>query len=187
LAITQSLVTLLQGEIGFESTPGQGSRFWFRLPLKAQTSPQPLQPQARKERQTAGQAWQFLVVDDHHLNRLLVQQILKNAWPESRVVEAENGAQALDFWRAQRFDLVFMDMLMPVMDGVQTTQAIRQSFTSHGLAPVIGLTANVNPQDLERFKDAGLSVLLLKPFDPVKLCDEVEALLLRGMPVGSLA
>jgi signal transduction histidine kinase/CheY-like chemotaxis protein len=183
LAITQSLVTLLQGEIGFESTPGQGSRFWFRLPLTAQTSPPPVQRQARKERQTAGQAWQFLVVDDHHLNRLLVQQILKNAWPESTVVEAENGAQALGLWRAQRFDLVFMDMLMPVMDGVQTTQAIRQSFTSHGLAPVIGLTANVNPQDLQRFKDAGLSALLLKPFDPVKLCDEVEALLLRGAPL----
>jgi CheY-like chemotaxis protein len=108
---------------------------------------------------------------------------LKNAWPESTVVVAENGAQALDLWRAQRFDLVFMDMLMPVMDGVQTTQAIRQSFTSHGLAPVIGLTANVNPQDLQRFKDAGLSGLLLKPFDPVKLCDEVEALLLRGAPL----
>lgn len=185
LAISQSLVTLLQGEIGFESTPGQGSRFWFRLPLTAQTSPQPVLLQARKERQTAGQAWQFLVVDDHRLNRLLVQQILKNAWPESTVVEAENGAQALDLWRAQRFDLVFMDMLMPVMDGAQTTQAIRQSFTSHGLAPVIGLTANVNPKDLARFKDAGLSGLLLKPFDPVKLCDEVEALLLRGMPVGT--
>jgi len=182
LAITQSLVTLLQGEIGFDSTPGQGSRFWFRLPLTAQNAPQPVQRQTRKERQTAGQAWQFLVVDDHHLNRLLVQQILKNAWPESTVVEAENGAQALDFWRAQRFDLVFMDMLMPVMDGAQTTQAIRQSFTLHGLAPVIGLTANVNPQDLQRFKDAGLSALLLKPFDPVKLCDEVEALLLRGSP-----
>ena len=180
LAITQSLVALLQGEIGFASTPGQGSRFWFRLPLTAQTSQQPAKLQAMKERKTAGQAWQFLVVDDHHLNRLLVKQILKNAWPACTVVEAENGAQALDFWRAQRFDLVFMDMLMPVMDGVQTTQAIRQSFTSHGLAPVIGLTANVNPQDLARFKDAGLSALLLKPFDPAQLCDQVEALLLRG-------
>jgi len=180
LAITQSLVALLQGEIGFASTPGQGSRFWFRLPLTAQTSQQPAKLQAMKERKTAGQAWQFLVVDDHHLNRLLVKQILKNAWPACTVVEAENGAQALDFWRAQRFDLVFMDMLMPVMDGVQTTQAIRQSFTSHGLAPVIGLTANVNPQDLARFKDAGLSALLLKPFEPAQLCDQVEALLLRG-------
>ena len=180
LAITQSLVALLQGEIGFASTPGQGSRFWFRLPLTAQTSQQPAKLHAMKERKTAGQAWQFLVVDDHHLNRLLVKQILKNAWPACTVVEAENGAQALDFWRAQRFDLVFMDMLMPVMDGVQTTQAIRQSFTSHGLAPVIGLTANVNPQDLARFKDAGLSALLLKPFDPAQLCDQVEALLLRG-------
>ena len=184
LAITQGLVELLEGEIGFDSTPGQGSCFWFRLPLTAQTPP-PAKLPASKVWQTAGQACRFLVVDDHHLNRLLVKQILKNAWPKSTVVEAENGAQALDLWRAQRFDLVFMDMLMPVMDGVQTTQAIRQSFTSHGLAPVIGLTANVNPQDLQRFKDAGLSALILKPFDPVKLCDEVEALLLRGTPLAA--
>jgi CheY-like chemotaxis protein len=146
-----------------------------------------VKPQAAKVLQTAQQAWQFLVVDDHGLNRLLVKQVLKNAWPESTVVEAENGAQALALWRQQRFDLVFMDMVMPVMDGVETTQAIRQSFTAHGLAPVIGLTANVNPQDLARFKDAGLSALLLKPFDPVKLCDEVEALLLRGAPMTSLS
>jgi len=180
LAITQGLVELLEGEIGFDSTPGQGSCFWFSLPLMAQAPLQRVKPQAAKVLQTAHHAWQFLVVDDHGLNRLLVKQVLKNAWPESTVVEAENGAQALEFWRHQRFDLVFMDMVMPVMDGVQTTQAIRQSFTAHGLAPVIGLTANVNPQDLERFKDAGLSALLLKPFYPVKLCDEVESLLLRG-------
>jgi CheY-like chemotaxis protein len=180
LAITQGLVELLQGQIGFDSTPGLGSRFWFRLPLQAQIPPHPAQPQAAKVLQSANQTWHFLVVDDHRLNRLLVKQVLTHAWPHSVVVEAENGAQALNLWRAQRFDLVFMDMLMPVMDGVQTTQAIRQSFTSHGLAPVIGLTANVNPQDLARFRDAGLSALLLKPFDPVQLCDEVEALLLRG-------
>ena len=185
LAITQSLVELLGGEIGFDSTPGQGSRFWFRLPLQAQAQPPQTQPKATPVLHTADQAWQFLVVDDHRLNRLLVKQVLTHAWPHCTVAEAENGAQALALWRGQRFDLVFMDMLMPVMDGVQTTQAIRQSFTTHGLAPVIGLTANVNPQDLGRFKDAGLSALLLKPFDPVKLCDEVEALLLRGVPVNS--
>ncbi len=182
LAITQGLVDLLQGEIGFDSTPGQGSRFWFCLPLQAQTPPVSVKGPAARALQTADQAWQFLVVDDHRLNRLLVKQALKNAWPNSVVVEADNGAQALALWRAQRFDLVFMDMLMPVMDGVQATQAIRQSFTSDGLAPVIGLTANVNPQDLARFKDAGLSALLLKPFDHVQLCNEVEALLLRGAP-----
>jgi signal transduction histidine kinase/CheY-like chemotaxis protein len=182
LAITQGLVELLQGEIGFESTPGQGSRFWICLPLQAQTPPVSVKGSTTRALQTADQAWQFLVVDDHRLNRLLVKQALQTAWPHSVVVEAENGAKALALWREQRFDLVFMDMLMPVMDGVQATQAIRQSSTSHGLAPVIGLTANVNPQDLVRFKDAGLSALLLKPFDPAQLCNEVEALLLRGAP-----
>jgi CheY-like chemotaxis protein len=185
LAITQGLVELLQGQIGFESTLGQGSRFWFSLPLQAQAQPASQPGQASRVLQSAAQAWQFLVVDDHRLNRMLVKQVLQQAWPHSVVVEAENGAQALNLTRAQHFDLVFMDMLMPVMDGVQATQAIRQFSSAHGLAPVIGLTANVNPQDLARFKDAGLSALLLKPFDPVRLCDEVEALLLRGAPRGA--
>lgn len=179
LAITQGLVALLGGEMGFDSVPGQGSRFWFSLPLPAQPPPSAALPPRAQALQTTGQAWQFLVVDDHDLNRLLVKQVLQNAWPVCTVVEAAHGAQALALYRAQSFDLVFMDMLMPVMDGIQTTQAIRQSSTLRGLVPVMGLTANVDPQDLQRFKDAGLSALLLKPFDTAQLCAQVEALLLR--------
>jgi len=179
LAITQGLVELLQGEIGFDSTPGQGSRFWFRLPLQAQTPPASVKGPAARALQTAEQAWQFLVVDDHRLNRLLVKQALKKAWPHSVVVEAENGAKALELWRAQRFDLVFMDMVMPVMDGIDATRRIRQDPAGpHNRVPVLGLTANVNPLDLERFKTAGLSGLMLKPFEPADLCHQAERLLL---------
>jgi len=120
------------------------------------------------------------VADDHPINRLLVKQVLKNAWPESTVLEAVNGQQALDMLRKQAVDLVLMDMVMPVMDGIAATAALRlEAEPRLNQLPVLGLTANVNPQDLERFKAAGLSEVMLKPFEPAALCAQVEQWLLR--------
>jgi CheY-like chemotaxis protein len=120
----------------------------------------------------------FLVVDDHPINRLLVRQILKNNWKNCELVEADNGIKALDALRQQDFDVVLMDMVMPEMDGIEATTALRLSFDQPTRdTPVLGLTANVNPQDLERFADAGVSAVVLKPFDAVKLCAQVEQML----------
>jgi CheY-like chemotaxis protein len=75
-----------------------------------------------------------------------------------------------------------MDMVMPVMDGIDATRLIRQEALARvSQVPVLGLTANVNPLDLERFKAAGLNDLMLKPFEPAELCSRVElGLLARG-------
>jgi CheY-like chemotaxis protein len=117
-------------------------------------------------------------VDDHPINRLLVRQILKNNWKNCELVEADNGIKALDALRQQDFDVVLMDMVMPEMDGIEATAALRLSFDQPTRdTPVLGLTANVNPQDLERFADAGVSAVVLKPFDAVKLCAQVEQML----------
>jgi CheY-like chemotaxis protein len=72
-----------------------------------------------------------------------------------------------------------MDMVMPVMDGIDATRLIRQDSTDRiRQVPVLGLTANVNPLDLERFKSAGLSGVMLKPFESAQLCERIEQLLL---------
>jgi len=76
-------------------------------------------------------------------------------------------------------DLVLMDMVMPVMDGIEATRRLRQNPDWQGL-PVLGLTANVNPVDLDAFKTAGLTDVMLKPFEPAQLCTRVEQMLLRG-------
>jgi CheY-like chemotaxis protein len=74
-------------------------------------------------------------------------------------------------------DLVLMDMVMPVMDGIETTRRIRAEAAWQNI-PVLGLTANVNPVDLQAFRNAGLNEVLLKPFNPAQLCLRVEPLLL---------
>ncbi|WP_293753122.1 response regulator [Limnohabitans sp. Rim8] len=94
------------------------------------------------------------------------------------VREAADGEKALQTLQDQHHDLVFMDMVMPHMDGIEATRTLRASpLPWVASTPVIGLTANVNQQDLARFEAAGLNVLMLKPFEPEKLCAQIERLL----------
>ena len=181
LSITQRLVELMGGRIGFESQPGIGSLFWFTLPLVDVAPPQIETPQTRQVVQTSTQAVQrFLIVDDHPINRLLVRQILKNNWKNCDIVEADNGLKALDALRQQDFDVILMDMVMPEMDGIEATSTLRLTFDQPVRdTPVLGLTANVNPLDLERFAAAGVSAVLLKPFDAAKVCAQVEEMLIE--------
>ena len=180
LAISRKLAQLLGGEIGFDSQPGQGSHFWLRLPLAAETAPVQKGHATSAELQTSQMPWRFLIVDDHPVNRLLAQQVLKNAWPLCQTVEAGNGQEALNALRQQTFDLVLMDMVMPVMDGIEATRRLRTEWPEPASAvPVMGLTANVNPVDLSAFKASGLNDVMLKPFEPELLCQRVEQLLSR--------
>ena len=179
LSISRQLVNLLGGDIGLQSTPGIGSRFWFLLPLQAEALPEQAADPMAKVLRSQDRAWQFLVVDDHPINRLLVKQVMQGAWPHCTVLEALNGQQALDLLHQHPVDLVLMDMVMPVMDGIDTTQAIRSDPDAKiRQVMVMGLTANVNPLDLARFKVAGLSDVLPKPFEPDELCLKIEQLLL---------
>ena len=179
LSITQRLVELMGGHIGFESKPGVGSMFWFTLPLVEMEPPQVSAPQSKTATATPiDTVPRFLVVDDHPINRLLVRQILKNSWKNCELVEASNGLQALDALRQQEFDVILMDMVMPEMDGIEAVTALRQTFSQPARdTPVLGLSANVNPQDLERFSAAGVNSVVLKPFDANKLCAKVEEML----------
>jgi signal transduction histidine kinase/ActR/RegA family two-component response regulator len=179
LSITQRLVELMGGTIGFESVWGEGSTFWFTLPLSSVAPAQSHNDtrQAPAHAEYSGPQ-KFLVVDDHPINRLLVRQILKNHWKTCEIVEADNGTKALAALRLQAFDVILMDMVMPEMDGIEATHALRQNFDSPTRdIPVLGLTANVNPQDLEAFTAAGVNAVVLKPFDAAKVCAQVEQML----------
>jgi len=179
LAISRRLVELLGGDMGFESREGFGSRFWFRLPLAKTTTPPTRSDLVNEDILTTQAPWRFLVVDDHPVNRVLVNRVLKASWPNAHIREVADGVEALAALQQEPADAVFMDMLMPHMDGITCTERIRQTLPT-GVRDVVvfGLTANVNPEDLQRFRAAGLDGLMLKPFDWRQLCAETERLLL---------
>jgi CheY-like chemotaxis protein len=124
-------------------------------------------------------AVRFLVVDDSAVNRMLACQVVKSHWPQAVWVQAGNGQEALDALRQESFDMVLMDMLMPVMDGIEATQRLRTEWPAPQRdVPVLALTANVNTEDHQRCMDVGVNALVLKPFERLKLCALIEEQLL---------
>jgi signal transduction histidine kinase len=174
LMISQRLVHLLGGELQFKSELGRGSEFWFSLHLPAVEAP-PAPDVTLALTPLAGfSKLRFLIVDDHAVNRLVLRQILLSQWPDATIEEGEDGFAALRLIEEHSFDLVFLDMVMPNLDGIQTAQRLSLSDLP-SKPPLIGLTANVNPQDLDAFYKAGLSGLLLKPFNR----DQLTALIFQ--------
>jgi CheY-like chemotaxis protein len=119
------------------------------------------------------------VVDDSSVNRLLACQVVKSHWPNAVLVQAGNGQEALDILQHEPFDMVLMDMLMPVMDGIEATRRLRTEWPlPQRDVPVLALTANVNTADHQRCSDVGMNGLALKPFERQALCALMEEQLL---------
>ena len=183
LAISKRLVELMGGEIGVKSQLGHGSVFWFTVPLVPAQAKVPEHVQHPRFANQQQHAWRFLIVDDVAMNRLLLRQILKLEYPQSLITEAEDGLAALQAINNEGFDLVFMDMVMPQMDGIEASKSIRSTVDRQGQRlPILGLSANVNSSDRERFIDAGADDFLLKPYDRQTLVEVTERLLFTAQP-----
>lgn len=161
LAICKRLVEAMGGNIAAESTPGQGSVFRFHLPLHLGDALKLVDTAGASPLQCAPQ--RILIAEDVPLNREILRTALGRQGHE--LVFAENGAEALAQMERQHFDLVLMDVQMPVMDGVEATQRIRQLAPPRRFVPIIGLTANVMARERERYLAAGMDNCLSKPID----------------------
>jgi PAS domain S-box-containing protein len=171
LAISKSLAELMGGQVGVESEPGVGSCFWFSARLGRGVERAPGERSAEADMSLIAGA-RILLVDDNDLNQEVGSEILKDA---GFVVDvAENGQEALDMVQTGRYDIVLMDMQMPVMDGVTATIAIRK-LPQFADLPIVAMTANAMDQDRERCAAAGMNDHVAKPIDP----DELWAALLK--------
>ncbi len=161
LMISKRLVELMGGAITLQSQEGEGSEFSFTLLLgyteEEKESQIEVRAQAKEEFATAARA---LLVEDYEINQIVASENLRQFGLEVSI--AENGLIAVQMMQQERFDIVFMDLQMPVMDGIEATQKIREFDTK---TPIIALSAAVMENDKERTQKAGMNDHLSKPLD----------------------
>jgi signal transduction histidine kinase/ActR/RegA family two-component response regulator len=169
LAICRQLADMMGGSLDCESEPGGGSAFILTLPLVPAEAPavEPIAVAATAE--PADQRTRVLIADDHPTNRKVVELILGTAAVD--LTSVEDGAQALEAAKAQAFDLILMDMQMPVMDGLTAVRELRKHEAATGAkrTPIVMLTANALPDHIAAGQAAGADRHLAKPFDAAEL------------------
>tara|TARA_Y100001934_G_scaffold192300_2_gene226789 strand:- start:44273 stop:45880 length:1608 start_codon:yes stop_codon:yes gene_type:complete len=164
LAISRNLVQMMNGSIGVDSEPGVGSTFYFELPLgiphraaRELMSPEILEvPEANAD-------IAILIVEDNHINLRVLEAYLM-PYP-FKCEAAVNGAEAVDLVKRRRFDIILMDIQMPVMDGIEATREIRALGGWCSNIPIIAVTANAMAGDRERYLNAGMDDYVPKPID----------------------
>lgn len=183
LAIVKHLVELMDGTIDVESVYGQGTTFTITIPQqivdRRTTAEVPELPQTDLESIEAFTApdVKVLVVDDNVVNRKVAKGFLKSYAFD--LTEAESGPEAIELVRQSRYDIIFMDHMMPVMDGIEAAEIIRRDCGENGAAPVlIALTANAMEGMRERFLSCGFQDFIAKPLDR----RELGRLLVRWVP-----
>jgi PAS domain S-box-containing protein len=183
LAITRRLAALMGGEAGAESTLGRGSRFWFTAWLgtgQAVRAGTPQLAQAEAELRLHHAGARLLLAEDNVVNREVALELLRGAGLAVDV--AEDGRQALELLQCHAYDLVLMDVQMPVMDGLAATRALRARPELAAL-PVLAMTANAFDEDRAACLAAGMNDFVAKPVDP----EGMFATLLKWLPGGRVA
>ena len=171
LAITRRLAEMMDGEVGFASSEGAGSTFWLEIAADRAQAP----VAAPEPAPMALTGARILLVEDNATNRLVATKMLEAMGVS--VASAENGAEGVEAARQELYDLILMDVQMPVMDGVEATRRIRALNDDCACTPIIGLTANVMAHQKIAYLAAGMNGVVGKPISPAALLMEIARVL----------
>jgi CheY-like chemotaxis protein len=184
LAICKELATLMGGRVWAQSEPGVGSTFWVELKIPsvgaadARSEASPFDDFSSPDDNAEGLASiRILAAEDNPTNQLVLKTIMSAFGVDLTLVN--NGREAVDAWAAGAFDLILMDIQMPVMDGVAATRLIRdgEAQTGRRRTPIIALSANAFSDQVSAYKISGMDAHVAKPIDMNLLQSEIERLL----------
>jgi len=192
LAICSRLVTMMGGSIGMQSEPGSGSIFWFTVPAQAYVEAAPQfcghasirrAPDSARDAARAGKAagrpLHILLAEDNPINQTVARRILENEGHQVLVVP--DGREALAASERETFDLILMDIQMPVMDGLSATAAVRTREQSTGCrVPIVAMTAHAMSGDRERCLAAGMDAYVTKPVHKNELIEVISRIQTRA-------
>lgn len=176
LGIARRMTELMGGEIGAESVLDDGSVFWLRVPIEiGKGMPARARPATAKPAETkVPQGMDLLLVEDNEVNRFVAREMLKARG--HKVTEANDGRAGVEQAEAHKFDAILMDISMPIMDGIEATRCIRAGNAASATTPIIAVTAHALPEEVERFREAGMDFCISKPINRSALLDMLDAI-----------
>jgi len=174
LAICRRLIQMMGGEIGVKSVPEKGSLFWMSVPL-TETSERAvnISPIVSSAADITGV--NVLLAEDNKTNQMVITRMLNSL--KAKVTIANNGQSALDHLETNTFDIILMDISMPVMGGLTATKHIRSKPSPYQNIPILALTAMANEDDIIRFINAGMNEVLIKPVSKTGLSHSIYTVL----------
>jgi len=189
LAICRELAQIMGGSVWAESIEGVGSTFFFTMPAlrvraaaaaAAAANPSPSAPAEAVEAASEGPALRILAAEDNPTNQLVLRTVMSMFGLEVEIVS--DGAKAVEAWSRNRYDLILMDIQMPVMDGITATKTIRAAEVREGRPrmPIIALSANAMNHQVDEYLAAGMDMHVAKPIDLAKLREALSQVLSEG-------
>lgn len=185
LTISKQLSDLMKGKISVVSELRKGTTFSLELPLKrsSEQADEAQQNQISEAQKKLLSSANILLVEDNEFNRMVAEDTLQEIAPGIKTDMAFNGQEAIQKLKEKLYDLVLMDIQMPVMDGLTATRIIRNELPAPAKdVHIIAMTANVLREDVERYLDAGMNAYISKPFNPEDLAQKMLSLLDKEAP-----